>query len=81
MPLIRNFRTATENTKTGIITMVPPAAILPHCQPSWSRKLTTATGAKMGKTVAGALWLDAEKMPVFDYYQYWINVDDRDVGR
>jgi tyrosyl-tRNA synthetase len=43
--------------------------------------LTTATGAKMGKTVAGALWLDAEKMPVFDYYQYWINVDDRDVGR
>jgi tyrosyl-tRNA synthetase len=43
--------------------------------------LTTATGAKMGKTVAGALWLDADKMPVFDYYQYWVNVDDRDVGR
>jgi tyrosyl-tRNA synthetase len=35
----------------------------------------------MGKTVAGALWLDSEKMSAFDYYQYWINVDDRDVGR
>jgi tyrosyl-tRNA synthetase len=43
--------------------------------------LTTATGAKMGKTVSGALWLDAAKMPVYDYYQYWVNVDDRDVGR
>lgn len=43
--------------------------------------LTTATGAKMGKTVAGAVWLDSEKMSAFDYYQYWINVDDRDVGR
>ena len=43
--------------------------------------LTTATGAKMGKTVSGAVWLDAKKMSVYDYFQYWINVDDRDVGR
>ncbi|MCB9665684.1 MAG: tyrosine--tRNA ligase [Alphaproteobacteria bacterium] len=43
--------------------------------------LTTASGAKMGKTVAGAVWLDADKLPVFDFYQYWVNVDDRDVGR
>jgi len=43
--------------------------------------LTTATGAKMGKTVSGAVWLDAKKMSVYDYYQYWVNVDDRDVGR
>lgn len=42
--------------------------------------LTTATGAKMGKTVAGAVWLDAEKFKPFDFYQYWLNVDDRDVG-
>ena len=43
--------------------------------------VTTATGAKMGKTGAGAVWLDSAKMSVYDYFQYWINVDDRDVGR
>lgn len=43
--------------------------------------LTTATGAKMGKTAAGAVWLDADMLSPFDFYQYWINVDDRDVGR
>ncbi|HPG39583.1 MAG TPA: tyrosine--tRNA ligase [bacterium] len=43
--------------------------------------LTTATGAKMGKTEAGALWLDPEKTSPYDYYQYWVNVDDRDVKR
>lgn len=43
--------------------------------------LTTATGAKMGKTAAGAVWLDAEKVSPFDYAQYWYNCDDRDVER
>ncbi len=43
--------------------------------------LTTATGAKMGKTEAGALWLDPEKTSPYDYYQYWVNVDDRDLVR
>ena len=43
--------------------------------------VTTATGAKMGKTAAGAVWLDKERTPVYDFYQYWINVDDRDVSR
>jgi tyrosyl-tRNA synthetase len=43
--------------------------------------LTTATGEKMGKTAAGAVWLDAEKLSSYDFYQYWVNVDDRDVGR
>lgn len=43
--------------------------------------ITTATGAKMGKTAAGAVWLDPARTPVFDYFQYWLNVDDRDVGR
>ncbi len=43
--------------------------------------LTTATGAKMGKTAAGAVWLSAEKTTPYDFYQYWINVDDRDVVR
>jgi len=41
--------------------------------------LTTATGAKMGKTAKGALWLDSERVSPYDFYQYWINVDDRDV--
>jgi len=43
--------------------------------------LTTASGAKMGKTASGAIWLDAEKLSPYDYYQYWISCDDRDVGR
>ncbi|HWR18989.1 MAG TPA: tyrosine--tRNA ligase [Clostridia bacterium] len=41
--------------------------------------LTTSEGKKMGKTEKGALWLDKEKTPVYDFYQYWRNVDDADV--
>jgi tyrosyl-tRNA synthetase len=41
----------------------------------------TAGGAKMGKTAAGAVWLSAERTSPYDFYQYWINTDDRDVGR
>lgn len=41
--------------------------------------LTNSEGQKMGKTVNGALWLDKEKTPVYDFYQYWRNVDDADV--
>jgi tyrosyl-tRNA synthetase len=43
--------------------------------------LTTATGAKMGKTAAGAVWLSADRLSPFDYWQFWYNTDDRDVGR
>ncbi len=43
--------------------------------------LTTASGAKMGKTAAGAVWLSAERLPVFDYWQFWRNTEDADVGR
>jgi len=43
--------------------------------------ITTADGKKMGKTAARAVWLDAEKFSPHDFYQYWVNVDDRDVGR
>jgi tyrosyl-tRNA synthetase len=43
--------------------------------------ITTADGKKMGKTAAGAVWLAAEKFSPYDFYQYWVNVDDRDVGR
>jgi len=43
--------------------------------------LTTASGAKMGKTAAGAVWLDAERLPAYEYYQFWINVEDADVVR
>ncbi len=43
--------------------------------------LVTASGAKMGKTATGALWLDPNRVSPFEWYQYWINVDDRDVGR
>jgi tyrosyl-tRNA synthetase len=43
--------------------------------------ITTAAGAKMGKTAAGAVWLDAGRTSPYDYYQFWINTDDRDVAR
>ena len=41
--------------------------------------LTTSEGKKMGKTAKGALWLDPEKCSPFDFYQYWVNVQDDDV--
>jgi tyrosyl-tRNA synthetase len=43
--------------------------------------LTTAAGTKFGKTEAGAVWLDAERTSPYQFYQFWINTDDRDVGR
>ena len=43
--------------------------------------LTTADGAKMGKTAAGAVWLNEAQLPAYDFWQYWRNADDRDVGR
>ena len=43
--------------------------------------LTTADGAKMGKTANGAVWLNEDALPAYDFWQYWRNVDDRDVGR
>ncbi|MCX6566258.1 MAG: tyrosine--tRNA ligase [Candidatus Aminicenantes bacterium] len=43
--------------------------------------LTTSAGAKMGKTVQGAVWLDAGLFSPYEYFQYWVNTDDRDVGR
>ncbi len=43
--------------------------------------LTTADGAKMGKTASGAVWLNEAQLPGYDFWQYWRNVDDRDVGR
>jgi tyrosyl-tRNA synthetase len=41
--------------------------------------LTTADGKKMGKTEKGAVWIDENKVPSYDYYQYWVNVQDADV--
>jgi tyrosyl-tRNA synthetase len=43
--------------------------------------LTTAIGAKMGKTAAGAVWLNADQLTAYDYWQYWRNSDDADVVR
>jgi tyrosyl-tRNA synthetase len=43
--------------------------------------ITTSSGDKMGKTAKGAVWLDAAKTSPYDYYQYWVNTDDDDVGR
>jgi tyrosyl-tRNA synthetase len=43
--------------------------------------LTTSSGAKMGKTASGAVWLDPEMLSVYDFWQYWRNTEDADVGR
>lgn len=43
--------------------------------------LTTASGAKMGKTADGAVWLNADRLSPYDYWQYWRNTEDADVGK
>src|SRR5712692_6619898 len=43
--------------------------------------ITNASGAKMGKTAQGAVWLNAEKLSPYEYWQFWRNTDDADVGR
>ena len=43
--------------------------------------ITTSSGAKMGKTATGAVWLDPNLLSPYEYYQFWINTDDADVGR
>jgi tyrosyl-tRNA synthetase len=43
--------------------------------------ITTSSGAKMGKTAAGAVWLKAERLSPYDYWQFWRNTDDADVGK
>lgn len=43
--------------------------------------ITTSSGAKMGKTSQGAVWLNADKLSPFDYWQFWRNTEDQDVGR
>jgi tyrosyl-tRNA synthetase len=43
--------------------------------------ITLASGAKMGKTAAGAVWLNADRLSPYDYWQFWRNTEDADVGR
>jgi tyrosyl-tRNA synthetase len=43
--------------------------------------ITTADGAKMGKTAAGAIWLNDDALPTYDYWQFWRNTQDADVGK
>jgi tyrosyl-tRNA synthetase len=43
--------------------------------------ITNADGSKMGKTVSGAVWLHEDQLPHYDYWQFWRNTDDRDVGK
>ena len=43
--------------------------------------ITTAGGQKMGKTAAGAVWLNPDRLPAYDYWQFWRNTEDADVGR
>ena len=54
---------------------------LPQFYALTSPLITTASGAKMGKTAAGAVWLDASMRSPYDYWQFWRNTEDADVGR
>jgi len=58
-----------------LIRRVEGATVYGHTFPL----ITTASGQKMGKTESGALWLDGNKTSPYHYYQYWVNIDDRDV--
>ena len=46
-----------------------------------TKPITTASGGKMGKTAQGAVWLSAERLSPYDYWQFWRNTEDGDVGR
>ena len=46
-----------------------------------SELITTASGAKMGKTADGAIWLNEDRLPAFDFWQFWRNTEDADVAR
>ena len=54
---------------------------LPQFYALTSPLITNAAGAKMGKTAAGAVWLDASMLSPYDYWQFWRDVEDADVGR
>ena len=43
--------------------------------------ITTASGGKMGKTAQGAIWLNSDMLSAYDYWQFWRNTDDADIGR
>ena len=43
--------------------------------------MTTSSGAKMGKTAEGAIWLDNKLLPAYDFWQYWRNTEDEDIGK
>src|ERR1041384_6681068 len=43
--------------------------------------ITTSSGAKMGKSVSGAVWLNQDMLSAYDYWQFWRNAEDGDVGR
>src|SRR6202023_635569 len=43
--------------------------------------ITTASGAKMGKSLGGAVWLNADRLSPYEYWQFWRNTEDDDVGR
>ena len=46
-----------------------------------TKLLTTSSGAKMGKSVSGAVWLNEDMLSVYDYWQFWRNTEDADIGR
>jgi tyrosyl-tRNA synthetase len=54
---------------------------LPQLYALTSPLITTSSGAKMGKTASGAVWLNADRLSAYEYWQFWRNTEDADVGR
>lgn len=78
--LIRRIRQSGQGSRpSDSSTELEPEPDQVHCLTF--PLLTTADGSKMGKTAKGAVWLDPEQVTPFDYYQFWINCHDDDVGK
>ena len=80
-PIIQSKRTDPKDYETNTFMNYMQADSSKELFGLTTPLLATASGAKMGKTASGAVWLNKDMLPAYDYWQYWRNTDDADVGR
>lgn len=80
-PMIQSKRTDPRDYETGTFMNYYAADAGKDLFGMTTPLLATASGAKMGKTANGAVWLNKDMLPAYDYWQFWRNTDDADVGR
>ena len=81
---IKNVELKVPNSPSGFEKGLESAAVIKGFDSIFALTtplLTTSSGAKMGKTTDGAVWLNADMLSAYDYWQYWRNTEDADVGR